>query len=63
MTPEDEKAIARDAADRATKEANTDNRIANLEAQVGWLVKAVIGGAMYLASQVWAFLSSGGALK
>lgn len=63
MTPEDEKAIARDAAERATKEANVENRMANLEAQVGWLVKAVIGGAMYLASQVWAFVSGGGVMK
>jgi hypothetical protein len=63
MTPEDEKAIAREAAERATKDANVENRIANLETQIGYLVKAVIGGAVYLASQVWAFLSSGGALK
>jgi hypothetical protein len=63
MTPEDEKAIAREAAERATKEANVENRMTNLETQVGWLVKAVIGGALYLASQVWAFISSGGALK
>ena len=63
MTPEDEKAIAREAAERATKEANTENRMTNLETQVGWLVKAVIGGALYLASQVWAFISSGGAMK
>ena len=63
MTPEDEKAIAREAAERATKEANTENRMTNLETQVGWLVKAVIGGALYLASQVWAFISGGGVLK
>ena len=63
MTPEDEKAIAREAAERATKDANVENRIANLEAQIGYLVKAVIGGAVYLASQVWACLSSGGAFK
>ena len=63
MTPEDEKAIAREAAERATKEANVENRMTNLETQVGWLVKAVIGGALYLASQVWAFISSGGAMK
>ena len=63
MTPEDEKAIAREAAERATKEANTENRMTNLETQVGWLVKAVIGGALYLASQVWAFISGGGILK
>ena len=63
MTPEDEKAIAREAAERATKDANVENRIANLETQIGYLVKAVIGGAVYLASQVWAFLSSGGAFK
>jgi hypothetical protein len=63
MTPEDERTIAREAADRATKDANTENRMSNLEAQVGWLVKAVIGGALYLASQVWAFVSGGGVMK
>ena len=63
MTPDDEKAMAREAAERATKEANVENRMTNLETQVGWLVKAVIGGALYLASQVWAFISSGGAMK
>ena len=63
MTPEDEKAIAREAAERATKEANVENRMTNLETQVGWLVKAVIGGAVYLASQVYTFLSGGGSFK
>ncbi len=60
---DEEERIARQAAERATKEANTENRMANLEKQVGWLVKAVIGGAMYLASQVWAFVSNGGSFK
>lgn len=60
MTPEDEREIARTAAERATKEANMENRMTNLETQVGWLVKAVVAGAVYLASQVWTFISSGG---
>jgi len=64
MTPGyDRDKIAREAADQARKEANLENRITQLEKQAAWFGKAVIGAAVYLAAQVWAFVSGGGQLK
>jgi len=64
MTPEEEKdKIAREAAERATKEANWEHRMTQLEKQVAMFGKAVIAAAVYLAAQVWAFISGGGSFK
>lgn len=64
MTPEEERdKIAREAAEKATKEANWENRMAQLERQVALFGKAVVAAAIYLAAQVWSFISGGGAFK
>ena len=64
MTHEEERnKIAREAAEKATKEANWENRMTQLEKQVALFGKAVIAAAIYLAAQVWAFISNGGSFK
>lgn len=46
------------------------NRVRNLETQVSqmqagivWGIRAIWGGAMYLAMQLWSFIANGGSLK
>jgi hypothetical protein len=60
---------ARIAAD-ARSEANLENRLKNLEGELGkmqavitWGVRTIWAAAGYLALQLWNFISSGGALK
>ena len=66
MTEDERRRIA----DEAHKEADLVNRVRNLETQVSqmqagivWGIRAIWGGAMYLAMQLWSFIANGGSLK
>lgn len=57
MSEDDE---IRKATERAVRDTNVENRLAQLERAVSMITKAVIGAAIYLASQVYNFIAGGG---
>lgn len=57
------RAEARADADNANWKKSVNDRIANIEKMQGYGVKAIIGAAVYLATQIWTFISGGGVIK
>lgn len=57
------RAEATAAADDANWKKSVNDRIATIEKMHGYGVKAIIGAAVYLATQLWNFISSGGVIK
>lgn len=66
MTEDEKDRIAR----KAREEAGLENRVKNLEDEIGelrtgitWGIRAIWGGVAYLLMQLWTFISQGGSLK
>lgn len=60
----------REISDKAKAEAGVDHRLATVEkdlitikAALAWGVKAVWAAVVYLALQLWTFISQGGVVK
>jgi len=54
----------------AKAEADLHNRLATVEQEIkdmkvvqNWGIRGLIGAAVYLATQLWTFVSSGGVIK
>lgn len=66
MTDDERRRIA----EEAHREADLVNRVKNLEARfdktetnIVWGMRAIWGGVVYLAIQLWTFIANGGSLK
>ncbi|MDZ7905178.1 MAG: hypothetical protein U5N55_04945 [Cypionkella sp.] len=66
MTDEERERIKRETK----ADAELENRVKNLETDLGevkgamiWGIRAIWGAVAYLASQVWDFVANGGVLK
>jgi hypothetical protein len=56
-------------AEEVHREADLENRVKNLETKIAemqaglvWGIRAIWGGVIYLGTQLWDFIASGGTL-
>ena len=65
MDPERERirAEAKADADLHNRLQNAEQDIKDMKAVQAWGIRGLIGAAVYLATQLWTFISSGGVIK
>lgn len=65
MDPERERirAEAKAEADLHNRLATVEQEIQEMKAIQAWGIRGLIGAAVYLATQLWTFVSSGGVIK
>ncbi len=66
MTEDERRRIAEEAhkeAESANRVRNLEVRLDKIEAGLVWGMRAIWGGVVYLLIQLWTFISQGGALK
>ena len=66
MTDDERRRIAEEVhreADLVNRVKNLETRFDKTEANIVWGMRAIWGGVVYLAIQLWTFISQGGSLK
>ena len=65
MDPERERirAEAKADADLHYRLSNVEQDLKDMKAVQAWGIRGLIGAAVYLATQIWTFISSGGVIK
>lgn len=56
-------AAATEKADLANRVKTLEGDVVKLQTAITWGTRAIWGGVVYLAAQLWTFISQGGSIK